>query len=80
MTEKQQKIARTSAAVASAWEQRTLLVKQERAATNAANDAKTARLRALRLERDRQEANAKPPDTKPARKSSASSRANTGKR
>ena len=31
------------------WQQRTSLVKQQAAAESAANDAKTARLRALRL-------------------------------
>lgn len=36
-----------------AWETRTQLVKNELAAASAANDAKTARLRALRLEKER---------------------------
>lgn len=43
---------------AEAWEQRTLLVKKEMAAASAANDAKTEKLRALRLEKERQEAEA----------------------
>jgi hypothetical protein len=38
------------------WESRTQLVKSEQAAASAANDAKTARLRALRLEKERQDA------------------------
>lgn len=40
------------------WESRTQLVKAELAAASAANDAKTARLRALRLEKERLEAEA----------------------
>jgi hypothetical protein len=40
------------------WETRTQLVKSEMAAASAANDAKTVRLRALRLEKERQEAEA----------------------
>lgn len=35
-----------------AWQQRTTLVKQQVAAESAANDAKTARLRALRLAKE----------------------------
>ncbi len=53
---KQQSAARTPSALANAWEQRTLLVKEELAAARAASDAKTARLRALRLEKERLEA------------------------
>lgn len=64
MTEKQRRAFRTPDALASAWERRTQLVRQELAATSAANDAKTARLKALRLERDRQEVDASP---KPAK-------------
>jgi len=52
---------RTIDALASAWERRTLLVKEEAAAASAAADAKTARLRALRLEKERQEAAAPKP-------------------
>jgi hypothetical protein len=55
MTEKQRTAARTPDALASAWERRTQLVKQELAAASAASDAKTARLKALRLEKERQE-------------------------
>jgi hypothetical protein len=40
------------------WESRTQLVKTELAAASAANDAKTARLRALRLEKEQREAEA----------------------
>lgn len=40
------------------WQTRTDLVKQEMAAANAAVDAKTARLKALRLEKEAQEAEA----------------------
>jgi|HubBroStandDraft_6_1064221.scaffolds.fasta_scaffold1774834_1 hypothetical protein len=46
------------------WEERTKLVKQQTAADSAANDAKTARLKALRLakeEEDRQAAALAPP-------------------
>jgi hypothetical protein len=38
------------------WETRTQLVKSELAAASAANDAKTARLKALRLEKEKQDA------------------------
>ena len=38
------------------WERRTSLVKQQVAAESAANDDKTARLRALRLEKEAQDA------------------------
>jgi hypothetical protein len=40
------------------WETRTQMVKRELAAESAANDAKTARLRALRLAREAEEARA----------------------
>src|SRR3954465_11484915 len=40
------------------WQNRTDLVKQEQAAASAAADAKTARLKALRLEKEAQEAEA----------------------
>jgi len=57
------------------WESRTQLVKNELAAASAANDAKTARLRALRLEKERQDAEAgaapvtvKAPKKKPMRR------------
>ena len=44
--------------ISQTWEGRTQLVKQMMAAASAANDEKTARLRALRLEKERQEAQA----------------------
>jgi hypothetical protein len=40
------------------WQNRTNMVKQEMAAASAAADAKTARLKALRLEKEAQEAEA----------------------
>ena len=39
-----------------AWETRTALVKQEMAAESAANDAKTKRLKALRLAKEAEDA------------------------
>jgi hypothetical protein len=50
--------ARSPGALAEAWDRRTLLVKREVAAANAASDAKTARLKALRLEKEREEVEA----------------------
>jgi len=47
-----------------AWEIRTQQVKAESAAANAASDAKSARLKALRLEKEREEALASPKDDK----------------
>ena len=48
------------------WQARTDLVKKELAAQSAANDAKTARLKALRLARDAEDAgNEKPADRAP---------------
>ncbi len=58
----------------SAWEERTALVKREVAAERAASDAKTAKLRALRLEKeiaDRENsdnADAKLPASKPQKR------------
>ena len=49
---------RTAKAVFAAWETRTALVKKEMAAESAANDAKTARLKALRLEKEARDAEA----------------------
>jgi len=49
---------RTADGVFKAWETRTQMVKSELAAASAATDAKTARLRALRLEKERQDAEA----------------------
>jgi hypothetical protein len=56
MTSKQRSALRSPNALADAWEKRTELVRRELAAASAANDAKTARLRALRLEKEKQEA------------------------
>lgn len=56
MTSKQRGAARSPGALSDAWEQRTQLVKQELAAANAATDIKTAKLRALRLAKEGQEA------------------------
>ena len=50
---------RTARGLDQVWEDRKTLVKQEMAAESAANDAKTARLRALRLEKEAQEAEAR---------------------
>jgi len=50
--------SRTAQGAAQAWERRTKLVKDEMAAASAANDAKTARLRALRLEKEADDARA----------------------
>lgn len=50
--------SRTTRDVAQVWEDRKSLVKQEMAAQSAANDAKTARLRALRLAKEAQDAEA----------------------
>lgn len=68
---KQRSAARSPSALSDAWDRRTSLVKQELAAANAASDAKTARLKALRLEKEREEAQAtaKLPETSaPVRK------------
>ena len=57
MTEsKQRNASRTPSALNQIWVQRTELVKQEMAAASAANDAKTLRLRALRLEKEKLDA------------------------
>ncbi|MDB5740060.1 MAG: hypothetical protein JWP16_1100 [Alphaproteobacteria bacterium] len=77
---KRDAMMRTANGAFQAWQDRTDLVKQERAATNAANDAKTARLKALRLEKEEQDARdaaavkaAAPPalKKKPAKRTSA---------
>jgi hypothetical protein len=47
---------RTANSAFQVWENRTQLVKNELAAASAANDAKTARLKALRLEKEKQDA------------------------
>ena len=57
-----------------AWEKRTALVKLQVNTESAANDAKTARLKALRLEKEKQDAidaAANPVPAAPARKRAA---------
>ena len=56
MTTRQRSAARSPRAIDDAWQKRTLLVKQEAAAVSDANDAKTARLKDLRLEKEKLEA------------------------
>ncbi len=63
--------ARTSNSVQEVWEKRTELVKKQTNAESAANDAKTARLKALRLEKEKQdaaEAAANPPPPAPKKR------------
>jgi hypothetical protein len=63
--------ARTAKGVFDAWEKRTEMVKLQTNAESAANDAKTARLKALRLEKEKQdaaEAAANPPPPAPVKK------------
>ena len=55
---KRDALIRTANNAFQAWQDRTDLVKNETAATNAANDAKTARLKALRLEKEKADADA----------------------
>jgi hypothetical protein len=55
---KQRSAPRSAGAISDAWERRTQLVRNELAAANAATDAKTARLKLLRLEQERQDAEA----------------------
>jgi hypothetical protein len=50
---KQRSAPRGAGALSEAWERRTLLVKHEAAAASAVTDAKTARLKLLRLEKKR---------------------------
>ena len=57
---------RSPNALSEAWEVRTQQVKAEMAAANAASDAKSARLKALRLEKEREEALVAPKDGKVA--------------
>lgn len=49
---------RTADGLFQVWQARTRMVKEELAAASAANDAKTARLKALRLEKEKQDAEA----------------------
>lgn len=53
---KQRSASRTAGAISDAWERRTILVRHEMTAASAAADAKTARLKVLRLEKERQDA------------------------
>ena len=53
---KRDAMMRTANGAFQAWQDRTDLVKQETAAANAASDAKTIRLRALRLEKEKLDA------------------------
>jgi hypothetical protein len=53
---KRDAVMRTAENAFKVWETRTQLVKSELAAASAANDAKTIRLKALRLEKERQDA------------------------
>ena len=62
----QRSAARSPNALSEIWQHRTTLVKQELAAASAASDAKTAKLKALRLERDRQEAEVAAKNPEPA--------------
>jgi hypothetical protein len=55
-SKKREAALRTANSAFQVWESRTQLVKQEMAAASAANDAKTARLKALRLEKEKQDA------------------------
>ena len=68
---KREAAQRTANGIFQAWENRTALVKQQAASESAASDAKTARLKALRLakeEEDRAAAAAAPPPAATARK------------
>ena len=58
----------TAEAAFKTWETRTQLVKSELAAASAANDAKTARLRAMRLEKERLDAEVTPVPVKAPKK------------
>jgi hypothetical protein len=49
---------RTQQGLSQIWEDRKSLAKQEMAAANAASDAKTVRLRALRLQKEQDDAEA----------------------
>ena len=49
---KQRSAPRSAAAISDAWERRTVMVRHEMAAASAATDAKTARLKLLRLEKE----------------------------
>jgi hypothetical protein len=65
-TPNQRNASRSPNALSELWQKRTTLVKQELAAASAASDAKTAKLKALRLERERQEAEVAANNPEPA--------------
>jgi len=60
LTSRKRSAPRSPNALSEAWEIRTQQVKAETAAASAASDAKSARLKALRLEKEREEALASP--------------------
>ena len=62
---------RTAQGVFQVWEDRKALVKKEMADASAANDAKTIRLKALRLEKEKLEADAAKDAPPPAPKKRA---------
>ena len=65
---------RTLDGASQVWQTRTDMVKQEMAAANKAADAKTARLKALRLEKEAQDAKAaRAAEPAPAKKPRAKS-------
>ena len=59
---------RTADGMFQVWQARTQMVKKELAAASAANDAKTARLKALRLEKEKQDAEAAAANPAPVKK------------
>jgi hypothetical protein len=65
-SKKREAALRTANSAFQVWESRTQLVKQEMAAASAANDAKTIRLKALRLEKEMQDAVAAAANPPPA--------------
>jgi hypothetical protein len=71
---------RTADGMFQVWQARTQMVKKELAAASAANDAKTARLKALRLEKERQDAEeaAANPAPEPVKKRATAKRINIG--
>jgi hypothetical protein len=66
LTSRKRSAPRSPNALSEAWEIRTQQVKAETAAASAANDAKSARLKALRLEKEREEALTAPKNDKAA--------------
>lgn len=72
---KQRGASRTAGAISDAWERRTILVRHEMAVASAAADAKTARLKVLRLEKERQDAEAAAQAPQPAKPAAKRTRA-----